>query len=104
MIFPANIEEVYDSNHCIFCLRQDTEAHRKQKCRITDAAGKPLNNYCDNCEANKIFCESPETHKLSVIPEKYRELGHNVCFDEDEEAEKEADDEAEYEEDEQEDG
>jgi hypothetical protein len=106
MIFPANIQEVYDSNRCIFCLRVDTEAHRKQKCRITDAAGKPLNNYCDNCEANKIFCESPETHKLSVIPEKYRELGHNVCFDEEEEAEDEEAEyeEAEYEEDEHEDG
>jgi hypothetical protein len=89
LILPSTIQHVHASNHCIFCLKEDTEAHRKEKCRITNSAGEPLNNYCDICVANKIFCDSPETHKFSVIPEEYRELGLNVCFDDDDEAEDE---------------
>ena len=93
VITPSNIQEVYDSNHCIFCLQEDTEDHRKQRCRITNSKGKSLNNYCDECQAHKIFCHSPRDHRFSVVPEEYRELGHNVQFDDEEEGESEEEDE-----------
>jgi hypothetical protein len=88
-IGPSTLRELYDKNFCIFCLQEDTDLHRKLKCKLKDAAGHPLKIFCDECDCNKLFCQFPKKHIFIVIPHEAREQGHkrvphNVQFDSEE--------------------